>query len=141
MARTRKPAPEQWPAGFTEADRAMFDRIRVSAALVVAAGIRRVTSMEARNAGRLEGKGDMSGVLYPYVDWPRSGDLVTCRVRLDKPTKDMKYIAPPAEKARRILYYPPDARAKLEGRRDIYFVLVEAEKSALALTAWAERIG
>ncbi len=145
MATKKKAVAAQWPAGFTDADRAMFERIGVPAELTVDAGIRRVTDREARRY-RLVGRGNMAGLLFPYSD-PQADELVTCRVRRDNPEPgkngkpDAKYMTPPADKARRILYYPPDAKAKLEGRRDIYFVLVEAEKSALALTAWAARTG
>jgi len=55
----------------------MFERIRVPADLVVDAGIRRVTDREARTA-RLVGRGDLSGLLFPYADL-QSGRMETCR--------------------------------------------------------------
>lgn len=143
MASKRNPSTMQWPAGFTDADRKVFQSIRVPAELVVDAGIRRATNREARNA-RLVCSGDMAGLLFPYID-PQSDSVVTCRVRRDNPEKDTdgktvaKYIMPPAKSTKRILYYPPNAKEKLDHPQGICFVLVEAEKSALALTAWAKR--
>jgi P4 family phage/plasmid primase-like protien len=141
----KKAAPSaQWPASFTDKDRATFERFRIPAKLVVDAGVMRVTDGEARKY-RILGRGDMSGLLFPYADL-RTEAMVTCRVRRDNPaTKngkpEAKYMMPPADKAPRILYFPPGTKEKLERRRDVVFVLVEAEKSALALTAWAERRG
>ncbi len=66
------------------------------------------------------------------------------RVRRDTPEigkdgkEENKYIGPKGESA---LYYPPDTKTKLAARSDIFFVLVEAQKSVLALTAWADRMG
>ncbi|MGB7553724.1 MAG: DUF3854 domain-containing protein [Candidatus Korobacteraceae bacterium] len=72
-----------------------------------------------------------------------SGQRVTARIRRDNPemedgkAKD-KYIS--AYGDRRHLYFPPDAADKLK-TAETPVVLVEAEKSCLALTAWAERTG
>jgi hypothetical protein len=83
----------------------------------------------------------MGGIAFPYLNM--TGQRVTCRVRRDNPEIEAgkeknKYIS--AYGDRKHLYFPPGAAAKL---RDSVtpIALVEAEKSSLALTAWAERAG
>ena len=84
----------------------------------------------------------MSGIVFPYFI-PGVGHRVTARLRRDNPEIEDgkpkgKYIAPYGDS--RHLYFPPDARAKLDGA-ETPIVLVEAEKSVLALAAWSERMG
>jgi putative DNA primase/helicase len=133
----------EWPSSFKEADAAMFTKHQIPAEGVVVAGIRRVNDGEARKEG-IEHRGDNSGILYPYYDL-FTAKQITCRVRRDHPEigedgkeKD-KYLCPSKKKARRILYYPPGTKGKLEKHSDVLFVLVEAEKSALALESWGNR--
>jgi hypothetical protein len=82
----------------------------------------------------------MAGIIFPYYSHV-TGQRVTARDRRDNPEfedgkpKD-KYIS--AYGDGRHLYFPPDARDKLQ-EPNTPIVLVEAEKSALALTAWARR--
>ena len=69
---------------------------------------------------------------------------MSARLRRDNPEVDIqnkpqyKYLSPYGDT--RLLYYPPGAREKLADSTTP-ILLVEAEKSALALTAWAERMG
>lgn len=145
MKRQRRTSSEaQWPASFQPADTQLFNKHHIPAELVVAAQIRRVKDTEARRAGighNLDG--DMSGLLFPYCD-PLTEKQITHRLRRDKPEtnekgeQQRKYMMPTRSANRRILYYPPNARNLLENRCT-QFVLVEAEKSALAITAWARR--
>ena len=144
MKKRKQTTTTEWPASFTADDRAMFERIRVSAELATDAGVRRMTDREARNHG-IGCKGDMAGLAFPYTDLD-TGDMATLRLQpCDNPDKtkdgkiEAKYVMPP--NARRQLYYPPGAKEALDKRADILFVLVESEKAALGGTAWAERIG
>ena len=69
---------------------------------------------------------------------------MSARLRRDNPEVDIqnkpqnKYLSPYGDT--RLLYFPPGAREKLADPTTP-ILLVEAEKSALALTAWAERMG
>ena len=144
MRKAKTIPSSEWPASFTAADRRVFKKFRISAELMVEAGVRRVTDSEARRAG-LRGKGDMAGLLFPYFDLATEKPI-SFRVRRDKPERstdgepEAKYMMPPAAHGRRILYYPPATKEKMEHQTGIAFVLVEAEKSALALAAFAERV-
>jgi hypothetical protein len=119
-----------------------FARIGIPVELLAWAGIERVTDHEARERYGITGSGDMSGIAFPYVG-PRDGRRITARVRRDNPEIEAgqpkrKYIS--AFGDRRHLYFPPGCREQLEDPT-IPIVLVEAEKSSLALTAFAQRAG
>lgn len=127
-------------------DVAMFARIGVDEALVRAAQVGRLTSKEARAYGfslRDRPTANLSGLVFPYHD-PETGCRVTARLRRDKPEVDSdgkpqnKYLCPWGDN--RHLYFPPGAGALLS---DVTAptVVVEAEKSALAITALASRCG
>jgi putative DNA primase/helicase len=126
---------------LTAEDRAMFTKFKVSAALLDEAGIRRVTDGQARQFGIVRpAKHDVQGILFPYRDYA-TGEMITFRVRRDHPEMkdgkpDGKYLCP-SNRARSLFIHPRSA-AKLPDT-NMPIVLVEAEKSALALTAWAER--
>jgi putative DNA primase/helicase len=145
MAKRKTTTPaEQWPAGFTAADKALFKKFRVPAKKVVAWRISRVNDSEARRDGigkRI--KGDMSGLKFPHTDW-LTGKETTVTVRRDNPGCDkkgkplQKYMTPRGSTG---LYFPPDARAKLEARSDILFVLVESQKATLVMSAFFDRRG
>ncbi len=83
----------------------------------------------------------MSGIVSPPYFSHATGQSVTARVRRDRPEiengrEKNKYIS--AYGDRKHLYFPTGAAAKLQDA-DTPVVLVEAEKSSLALTAWASR--
>ena len=126
---------------FRSTDVAAFDRLGIPSTLLEAAQVRRVTSAQARDdIGIRYGHGPLDGIAFPYVD-PEHGRVVTARVRRDHPERDSagrpvaKYVSPPD---RHRLYFPPGAGALLADT-SAPVVVVEAEKSSLALTAAAAR--
>ena len=116
-------------------------RLGIPAGLLEEANVRRVTTQEAVETGIRYG-GDLSGVVYPRVD-PLTGSFVGCRLRRDNPDVDAngepvaKYVTSYGD--RQNLYFPPGARPLL-GDPAVPAVLVEAEKSCLAVTAGASRL-
>ena len=125
---------------LTARDLAAFGKLRISRDLLGLAQVRRVTDFEARNDFGISGQGDMDGILFPYT---QQCDRWNCRLRRDhceiengKPVR--KYIAPFGDT--RHLYFPPGTGRVLENPRTA-IVIVEAEKSSLAITAWAMRTG
>ncbi len=131
------------PTSLLESDLAAFAKHRIPASLLAEAGVCRVTVSEARDQYGIKGDGDLSGVIFPYPH-PKTGLRVTARVRRDHPEMDAdgkaqrKYVL--AWGDGRPLYFPPDAKQKLADS-GTPICLVEAEKSVLALTAWATRTG
>jgi hypothetical protein len=121
----------------------MFKKLKIPAWLVASAGVRRMTSVEARNSGLVApARCNLAGLMFPNVNI-KTGEMITFRLRRDKPEiKDgkpqAKYMCPKGR--RRGLYFPPDADIKLDDHT-VPIVLVEAEKSSLALTAWSTRVG
>jgi hypothetical protein len=128
---------------LTAKDLEDFSRLGIPQALVEAAGVTRVTDQEARDLGIRGGAAqDMSGIIFPYYSL-KTGERVSARLRRDNPEVENgkprnKYVCSYAD--RKHLYFPPDAAEKLD-HVDAVITLVEAEKSVLALTAWAERMG
>jgi putative DNA primase/helicase len=121
-------------------DLARFQRFGITAEPLQSAGIERVTDEEAREQYGIRGTGAMDGIVYPYVH-PRTGNRTTCRLRRDHPEieegqEKRKYISPFGDS--RHLYLLPGA-AQLIDDLSVPAVLVEAEKSVLALAAWAKR--
>ncbi|MGP8252715.1 MAG: phage/plasmid primase, P4 family [Terracidiphilus sp.] len=118
----------------------MFAKLKIPKALLDEGGVCRVTDTQARQLGIVgPSTHDMQGIAFPYLD-QNTGDITTLRVRRDYPeTKngkpDGKYLCPKGASG---LYIHPRSAAKLKNL-DVRIVLVEAEKSALALTAWGER--
>jgi hypothetical protein len=132
------------PSLLTPEDQAMFGRLGILPDLLAEARVKRVSDSEARNDFGIKGSPsmDMGGVIFPYYT-PAVDHRVTARLRRDKPEMfgdkpQNKYISPWGDK--RHLYFPPQAAEKLKVLY-IPIVLVEAEKSVLAITAWAERAG
>ena len=126
---------------LTPADLEMFRRLRIDPELLARAGIERVTDQEARQRFGLNGTGDNAGIVFPYVD--AAGVRRTCRLRRDHPDMEdgkpvKKYLLPYGD--RRHAYIVPGDHP-LGQDAAIPVVLVEAEKSALALRAFAERTG
>ncbi len=112
----------------------------IDEALLAEANARRVNDPEAREWG-FRGKGDLSGIVFPYFDL--DGTLRCARLRRDTPELDTdgrprgKYLSTYGDL--RMLYFPPGATELLGP--DVPVLLVEAEKSALALMSWARRHG
>jgi hypothetical protein len=124
---------------LTPADLQMFDRLGIGLELLARAGIERVTDQEARQKFGLNGTGDNAGIVFPYVD--AVGIRRTCRLRRDHPDMEdgkpvKKYLVPYRD--RRHAYIVPGDH-NLGQDAGIPVVLVEAEKSTLALRAFADR--
>ena len=127
------------------ADLEMFAKLRVPAELIGRAGIERVTDHEAREKYGVRGSGDMAGIAFPYwepITMSNGRRRWYVRIRRDHPEVvdgkvEKKYIAPYGD--RKHFYFPPTP--ELFPDVTVPIVLVEAEKSALALTAWASRVG
>jgi hypothetical protein len=129
------------PMSLTPADLEMFRRLRIDAELLARAGIERVTDQGARQKFGLNGTGDNAGIIFPYVD--AAGIRRTCRLRRDHPDMEngkpvKKYLAPYGD--RRHAYIVPGDH-NLAQDAGIPVALVEAEKSALGLRAFADRTG
>ena len=130
------------PRTLLPRDLEAFARLGIPPELLAEAGVQRVSDREARDNFGITGSvtRDMSGIVFPYFV-PSLAYRVTARLRRDSPeieeakTKN-KYISPYGDG--RHLYFPPGAEGKLKSP-ELPIVLVEAEKSVLALTAWAER--
>ena len=125
-----------------DSDLLLFARLGMHAELLVSAGIERVNDQVAREQYGITGLGDMSGIVFPYAD-PWDGRRKTARVRRDNPEIEdeqpkRKYVS--AYGDRRHLYFPPGCNDLLQDPT-VPIILVEAEKSSLALTALAQRVG
>lgn len=104
-------------------------QFHIPSKMLEAAGVRSVTDAEARDALGL------SGVLFPYYS-PVTGEQRGGCIRLGRQLSGSgKYVSEPGC---RHLYFPPDV-AHLLHDLTVSVVIVEAEKSALALTALAAR--
>ena len=131
-------------SSLAPADLAMFASLGVEQELIAAARIRRVTHEQARrDVGIRYRSQQLAGLAYPYLD-PVTGAVRTYRLRRDHPEVDAasgraiaKYVSPSGRPA---LYFPPGASALLSDV-SASVVLLEAEKSALTLTAAATRAG
>lgn len=139
---TAKSSDVSCAATLNERDLQMFAGIGVSGDLQEAARIERVSDREARERFGIQAPAshDMTGVVFPYYSHS-TGRRVSARVRRDRPEIENgrpknKYIS--AYGDRRHLYFPPDAWSKLQAS-GTPIVLVEAEKSSLAITGWAQR--
>jgi putative DNA primase/helicase len=123
---------------------AAFARLGITPELLADAHVKRVSDREAREEFGITGSvtQNMGGVVFPYYSLA-TGARVTARVRRDNPEIEAgreknKYIS--AYGDRKHLYFPPGTAARLQDA-STPIVLVEAEKSCLALTAWAKRTG
>jgi putative DNA primase/helicase len=126
-------------------DLEMFAKLGIPAGLLERAGVLRVSDYEARQEFGIRGSGDMAGIAFPYFD-PQTmhNGRHRCYVRIRRDHPDVedgkqhkKYVCPYGD--RKHLYFPPTPELFVDVAVPI--VLVEAEKSALALTAWAARVG
>ncbi len=128
---------------LTPLDLARFEAIGITRQVLEQAQVRRVAHHEAREQCGIRYKTDhLEGIAFAYVD-PVSGRVCTYRVRRDSPELDTdgtpigKYLSPPDRKH---LYFAPEADTLLA---DVQapVVIVEAEKSALAIHAAERRTG
>src|SRR5262245_27689621 len=119
----------------------MFERLGITPDLLDLAQIRRVTREQAiENVGIRYRRGNLEGVYFPTLD-PERGNIRGGRIRRDHPELDTsgrpiaKYVGPPD---RHHLYFVPGI-APLLTDTSVSVVIVEAEKSALALTSATRR--
>ncbi|MGA8762487.1 MAG: AAA family ATPase [Candidatus Sulfotelmatobacter sp.] len=140
---------------LTDEDKKQLARFKIPPALLSEAGWCRLTDAVARKKGftcKAAGPdAKFDGLMIPYLD--AEGKEFNARIRRDKPEEDAegkpehKYLMLPARVApRRGLYILPADRKRLlaaapEELAKIHVVVVEAEKSVLAATAWARRTG
>ena len=126
-------------------DLTAFAQLGISAELLAQASIERVTDREAREKYGIVGSGDMAGIAFPYFDPETMSNGLRrtyVRIRRDHPELQdgkpkKKYVAPYGDRKR--LYFPP--APGLFADVTVAIVLVEAEKSALSMMAWAARTG
>lgn len=108
--------------------------------MLAASGVCSLDDADVRDAMGLGGAfpgHDLGGIYFPYHS-PVDGHRTGARVRLDKPIDDgPKYVMEPGCKH---LFFGPGASGFLKDAT-VPVVFVEAEKSALALAAFAERAG
>lgn len=117
--------------------RELSDRFRISPELLASVGVRNASDNEVRELLGIHARlgQDLSGIVFPYRD-PRDGSLKGHRVRLGKPLSDgQKYLS---EKGCRVVFFAANSGIVLTDTT-VPIVIVEAEKSALALTSLGER--
>jgi DNA-binding transcriptional regulator YiaG len=113
-------------------------RLGITLETLKVAGVRSVTDGEGRETlGHNGHQGDdIGGILFPYLP-PTDGARNGGRIRLDHPLPDgSKYVM---EQGCRHLFFPPNVAPYLQDT-NIPVVIVEAEKSALALCCFADRV-
>lgn len=113
-------------------------RFRIPDEMLATAGVRDASDAEARDLLGIHGYSgcDLSGVVFPYRH-PLTGAAVGHRLRLGRPLAEPKYLM---EQGCRSLFVAPAPKDWITDVT-VPVVLVEAEKSALALMALAERDG
>ena len=129
-------AKEQPPAPW-------YTKYRITKQIIDEAQVRCVTDEGARRDYGIKGRADWSldGVVLPHLD--ADGNIKYVRVRCADPNEDAgqgKYVGNDAEDADRIPYIHPRGWQRLK-KREAVILIVEAEKSVLALEAWLERTG
>jgi hypothetical protein len=128
---------------LTPEDILRFQRLGIPIDLLRSAHVCRVTDDQARRDYGMTPNGDLSGIVFPYMN-PVTELRTTARLRRDNPEVDPngnllnKYVSPFGDN--RHLYFPPGVRELLNDTT-APLILVEAEKSALAITALAARRG
>lgn len=127
--------PQQW-----------YERLRIPTELINEAQVMRITNAQARTTYSLKAPPacNLAGNVFPYLD-RETGEPTYYRVRRDDFNGEgdgNKYLGNSAKQTQftRTLYTAPDAQSRLADKRNLR-VLVEAEKSVLAITAWADRVG
>ena len=142
---TKKPQvkPQPSPRGKmrTKTEQSWNKTFRIPDALLAEACVRRVNNAEARGICDLRAPADsnLSGIVFPYLD-RETGVPKYMRLRRDEHDEakgEGKYHASSKDRER-ILYCIPGSVERLKSKHTT-IVLVEAEKSALALEAYARR--
>lgn len=114
-----------------------LSRFRIPEELLRVARVESLGDTKAREMLGVHGRtaDDLSGIFFPYLS-PSTGERNGGRIRLDEKTSDeAKYMS---EAGCRHLFFAPGAK-ELLGDKSVPIVIVEAEKSALAIAAYAQR--
>jgi putative DNA primase/helicase len=127
---------------LTPNDLELFARFRIAPGLLALAGVCRVTDREAREDFGISAgsEHDLAGIVFPYAGG--NGHRATCRLRRDfvpvneKGRPAAKYLSPKGD-SRHAYVLSSDMLQDV----DTPALIVEAEKSVLAITAWAQRTG
>jgi hypothetical protein len=138
------------PGILTIEDLKRLDKFHISKRVLEAAKLDRLSDKAARAKGfsfkDAQPDADFGGVEFPYLDV--TGYAFNSRIRRDHPeiddkgNEENKYLSLPTSKAgRRGFYILPADRAQLEKDPTLRVLLVEAEKSVLAVASWVERDG
>jgi putative DNA primase/helicase len=111
-------------------------QFRIDDELLEAAGVCSVSDLAARELFGIHGRSheDCGGILFPYFN-PATGERTGGRIKLDTPIGKQKYLM---EQGCTALYFSPGDPLDLE-KANVHVIIVEAEKSALALTACFNR--
>jgi putative DNA primase/helicase len=131
------------PEALSSGDLALFAKFGIGPELLSKAQIGRVGDREARELLSANGaSGDFSGILFPFIS-PITGFKQSYVVRRDHPPiedgkEKRKYHHAFGDRPH--LYTSPGAAGMIKDL-SVPAVLVEAQKSCLALTAWSERTG
>ncbi len=132
------------PRLVTEEPRPWYEKFRIPAELIFEAQVLHIDDRRARREYELKAPKlwNLSGTVFSYFH-RETGTRVYNRVRRDHFTgegEDRKYIGNSAKQKQfeRILYSAPGASERLKRKRTTR-ILVEAEKSVLAIEAWARR--
>ncbi len=129
---------------LTPTDIASHAALGIEADLLQRAQVRRVDDLDGHLSLGLKvtGMEDFSGILYPY-NHPKTGYARAYRLRRDHPEiEDEKVIKKYVSSlgGNKCLYFPPDCAALLADL-SVIVIAVEAEKSVLAITSAATRLG
>lgn len=115
-----------------------LSRFRIPKEMLRAAQIESLGDTEARQTLGIHGRDtdELAGILFPYLS-PISGERKGARIRLDAKaaSDEAKYLS---EASCRHLFFPPNSKDLLKDK-STHIVIVEAEKSALAIAAFAQR--
>jgi predicted P-loop ATPase len=117
------------------ADLDVFAKFKVDVSLLEKARIWRATDAQARSERKINGTGNNAGVIFDYFHPTEPLQWRAARLRRDAPGDGPKYLCP-AGKC--YLYFVPGFADRLKDP-SVLVIFVEAEKSVLAGTAWAER--
>lgn len=138
------------PSDLTPEDLKNLQRFRITNPVLRAARLERLTNHAARKRGftckDAPPDADFGGVLFPYLD--ENGNQFNARIRRDIPETDdvgkehNKYLSLSNLKAkRRGFYILPADRVRLKEDPKVRALLMEAEKSVLAVASYVKRSG
>lgn len=141
MKRSDDPSIASFGVVLTANDLAALHKSYITPDLAKQAGIFRVDSHEGAALVGRNGRGDYSGIVFPYL-WPGDGKLREYRLRRDHPDLEQqpdglppqekaKYLSPPGRGNK--LYFPPNIDPADLAHVELPIVIVEGEKKCLAM--------